>query len=424
MKRKMIRHAAAAILLTAALVGCAVSGGCQGKDTGRGSAADENVSKEQPSESESGEKAEREEKEEKGEKETKPVISEEEQRRQQISGIISGMTLEEKVCQLFMVTPEQLTHVSTVVQAGESTKASLEKYPVGGLVYFKQNILDEEQIKTMIANSRSYSKYPLFIGVDEEGGSLVARIANNEGFSVEKVPDMQTIGASEDYEAAYQAGRTIGSYLSELGFDMDFAPVADVLTNPNNTVIGKRSFGPDAKVDAQMAAQVVKGLKEYNIKAVLKHFPGHGGTDGDSHEAAVANERTLEQLEETEFLPFVSGIQAGAKFVMVGHISLPEVTGDSIPATLSPAIIGGLLRERLGFDGIVITDSMSMGAITNYYTPAEAAVKVIQAGGDMILMPADFEQAYEGVLDAVRDGTLSEERINESVYRILDCKIE
>lgn len=424
MKRKMIRHAAAAILLTAALVGCAVSGGCQGKDTGRGSAADENVSKEQPSESESGEKAEREEKEEKEEKETKPVISEEEQRRQQISGIISGMTLEEKVCQLFMVTPEQLTHVSTVVQAGESTKASLEKYPVGGLVYFKQNILDEEQIKTMIANSRSYSKYPLFIGVDEEGGSLVARIANNEGFSVEKVPDMQTIGASEDYEAAYQAGRTIGSYLSELGFDMDFAPVADVLTNPNNTVIGKRSFGPDAKVDAQMAAQVVKGLKEYNIKAVLKHFPGHGGTDGDSHEAAVANERTLEQLEETEFLPFVSGIQAGAKFVMVGHISLPEVTGDSIPATLSPAIIGGLLRERLGFDGIVITDSMSMGAITNYYTPAEAAVKVIQAGGDMILMPADFEQAYEGVLDAVRDGTLSEERINESVYRILDCKIE
>ncbi len=421
MKRKMIRHAAAAILLTAALVGCAVSGGCQGKDTGRGSAADENVSKEQPSESESGEKAEREEKEE---KETKPVISEEEQRRQQISRIISGMTLEEKVCQLFMVTPEQLTHVSTVVQAGESTKASLEKYPVGGLVYFKQNILDEEQIKTMIANSRSYSKYPLFIGVDEEGGSLVARIANNEGFSVEKVPDMQTIGASEDYEAAYQAGRTIGSYLSELGFDMDFAPVADVLTNPNNTVIGKRSFGPDAKVDAQMAAQVVKGLKEYNIKAVLKHFPGHGGTDGDSHEAAVANERTLEQLEETEFLPFVSGIQAGAKFVMVGHISLPEVTGDSIPATLSPAIIGGLLRERLGFDGIVITDSMSMGAITNYYTPAEAAVKVIQAGGDMILMPADFEQAYEGVLDAVRDGTLSEERINESVYRILDCKIE
>lgn len=421
MKRKMIRRAATVLLLTAALIGCAVSGGCQGKDTGRDSAADENVSEEQPSKSESGEKTEREEKEE---KETKPAVSEEERRRQQISGIISGMTLEEKVCQLFMVTPEQLTHVSTVVQAGESTKASLEKYPVGGLVYFKQNILDEEQIKTMIANSRSYSKYPLFIGVDEEGGSLVARIANNEGFSVEKVPDMQTIGASEDYEAAYQAGRTIGSYLSELGFDMDFAPVADVLTNPNNTVIGKRSFGPDAKVDAQMAAQVVKGLKEYNIKAVLKHFPGHGGTDGDSHEAAVTNGRTLAQLEETEFLPFVSGIQAGAKFVMVGHISLPEVTGDSIPATLSPAIIGGLLRERLGFDGIVITDSMSMGAITNYYTPAEAAVKVIQAGGDMILMPADFEQAYEGVLDAVRDGTLSEERINESVYRILDCKIE
>ncbi|MCI8638896.1 MAG: hypothetical protein HFG41_07070 [Coprococcus sp.] len=419
MKRKIIRRAAMVFLLATVLIGCAVSGGCRGEEPGHDRESDEKESVEPPSEGEDEPESAEKEKEKKG-----PELREEEQRKQRIAGIISGMTLEEKVCQLFMVTPEQLTHVNTVIQAGEATKASLEKYPVGGIVYFKQNILDEEQIKTMITNSRSYSKYPLFIGVDEEGGSLVARIANNEGFSVEKVPDMQTIGASQDIEEAYQAGQTIGTYLSDLGFDMDFAPVADVLTNPNNTAIGKRSFGPDAKVDAQMVAQVVKGLEERNVKAVLKHFPGHGGTDGDSHEEAVANERTLEQLEETEFLPFISGIQAGAKFVMVGHISLPSVTGDNTPATLSPAIIGGLLRERLGFDGVVITDSMSMGAITNYYTPAEAAVKVIQAGGDMVLMPANFEQAYEGVLEALRNGTLKEERIDESVYRILDCKIE
>lgn len=340
-----------------------------------------------------------------------------------IRSIISEMTLEEKVCQLFMITPEQLTHVGTVVQAGETTKASLEQYPVGGLIYFQQNIVDEQQLKNMIADTQSYSKYPLFIGVDEEGGSLVARIANSDSFSVEKFPDMRVIGDSQNYNEAYRAGQTIGSYLHELGFNMDFAPVADVLTNPSNTVIGTRSFGPDPEVDAQMTANVVKGLQEQGVCAVLKHFPGHGGTDGDSHENAVTNDRTLEQLQSMEFLPFASGINAGAGCVMTGHISLPSVTLEDLPATLSREITTDLLRGALGFDGIIITDSMQMGAITNYYTPEDAAVKAILAGTDMILMPQNFEQAYEGILNAVQNGTVTEDRINESVYRILHYKL-
>lgn len=412
MKRRNILRSATALLLTTMVLGCIAVGGCKGKDSKQDNVSDEKAGGEQLSENSEEIKPET------------PENDEEEQKKQHIYSIISDMTLEEKVCQLFMITPEQLTHVGTATRAGDATKAGLEKYPVGGLVYFKQNILDERQIKTMIENSQSYSKYPLFIGVDEEGGSQVARVANNEGFSVEKVPDMQTIGASRNYDEAYRVGRTIGSYLSDLGFNMDFAPIADVLTNPDNTVIGVRSFGPDAEVDAEMVAQVVKGLKEYKVKAVLKHFPGHGGTAGDSHAEAVTNERTLAQLEETEFLPFISGIQAGAECVMVGHISLPTVTGYDTPATLSPVIVNGILRKKMGFDGVVVTDSMSMGAITNYYTPAEAAVKVIQAGGDMILMPEDFEQAYQGILDAVENGALSEARIDESVYRILNCKIE
>lgn len=341
----------------------------------------------------------------------------------QLRGILSEMTLEEKVCQLFMITPEQLTHVGTVVQAGETTKAALQQYPVGGLIYFQQNIVDEQQLKDMITDTQSYSKYPLFIGVDEEGGSLVARIANSDGFSVEKFPNMRVIGDSQDYSEAYRAGQTIGSYLHELGFNMDFAPVADVLTNPSNTAIGARSFGPDPEVDAQMTANMVKGLQEQGVCAVLKHFPGHGGTDGDSHESAVANDRTLDQLQSTEFLPFASGIHAGAGCVMAGHISLPSVTAEPLPATLSREIMTDLLRGSLGFNGIIITDSMQMGAITNYYTPEDAAVKSIAAGADIILMPENFEQAYQGILNAVQDGTLTVERIDESVYRILHYKL-
>lgn len=338
--------------------------------------------------------------------------------------MVDEMTLEEKVCQLFMVTPEQITGVDAAVQAGDTTKEAIQKYPVGGIVYFAQNIIDEQQLKAMIENTKSFSKYPLFIGVDEEGGSQVARIAENENFAVEKVPDMQVIGASGDYEQAYMAGQTIGSYLHGLGFNLDFAPVADVLTNAENTVIGSRSFGADAAVDAKMVSQVVIGLQEKGVSAVLKHFPGHGGTSGDSHEGAVTSNSTLEQLRNTEFLPFKAGIEAGADCILAGHIALPEVTGDAVPATLSEKIITGLLRKELAFNGVIITDSMQMGSVTNSYTSAEAAVKAVQAGVDIILMPEDFVQAYEGILNAVRNGEISEERIDESVYRVMQCKLK
>lgn len=339
-----------------------------------------------------------------------------------VRDMMSSMTLEDKVSQLFIVRPEQLTGVDVAIQAGETTRACLEKRPVGGIIYFKQNIIDEQQLRTMIENTKSYSRYPIFIAVDEEGGTLVSRIANHEAFSVEDVPDMQAVGASGDYDEAYRIGQTIGGYLHELGFNLDFAPVADVLTDPNNTAIGVRSFGPDPAVDAEMTACVVRGLKEQGVNAVLKHFPGHGGTVGDSHWEAVTNERTLEQLEETEFVPFTAGIAAGADCVMAGHIILPQAAGDGLPATLSPVIITDILRGKLGFDGVVITDSMQMEAITKYYPPEEAAVRAIQAGVDMILEPEDFDRAYTGILNAVQNGAISEERLDESVYRILLCK--
>lgn len=349
-------------------------------------------------------------------------VSEEEELEKKIQAQISEMSLEKKIYQLFFVTPESLTGVDMVTQAGDATKTALEQYPVGGIIYFSQNIENEEQITTMTSNSQSYSKIPLFIGVDEEGGSLVARIANNPNFQVPTFPDMKEIGASGDPYKAYEVGSSIGSYLKKYGFNMDFAPDADVLINPENTAIGSRSFGSDPQLVSQMVAEEVRGLEEQNVTAVLKHFPGHGSTAEDSHNGAAVVNRSLDELRSAEFLPFEAGIQAGADVIMVGHLQVPQVIPDDTPASLSSVMITDILRNELGFDGLVITDSLSMGAVTEYYTSAEAAVMCIQAGGDMLLIPEDFHQAYQGVLDAVNNQTLSEERINESLTRILRVK--
>ena len=334
---------------------------------------------------------------------------------------VAGMTLEQKVAGLFFVTPEQLTGVGQAVQAGEGTQEALAKWPVGGLVYFKQNIQSEEQLKEMLANTVSYSSFPIFLGVDEEGGS-VARVADALG--LENVGPMADIGSAGDVQAAYAANQTIGTYLSSYGFNVDFAPIADVLTNPDNTVIGDRAFSDDPQTAADMVAGAVEGLQSAGVSACLKHFPGHGDTAGASHTGAAETDRTKEEMAAAEFLPFQSGIEAGADMVMVGHISAPNLTGgEKVPASLSEEIITGILRSELGYDGIIITDAMNMAAVTDYYEADVAAIMALKAGADMILMPEDFQQAYEGVLQAVQDGTVSQERVDDSLKRIYRVKL-
>ena len=357
------------------------------------------------------------------EDETESELSEEQKTEELIEEYLSNMPLEDKVSQLFFVQPEALTGVDTAVQASDMTKEALQEYAVGGIVMFSKNIQDRDQICAMLANLQAYSKYPLFLGVDEEGGSLVARVANSGTISVPTFPNMMEIGNTGNPEEAYEVGRTIGTYLKDLGFNLDFAPIADVLVNPENQVIGERAFGSDAELVAKMVKRVVEGLQEQEVSAVLKHFPGHGGTEADSHEGTAILNRTLEELRSEEFLPFQSGIEAGADMIMVGHISVPEVTGDDTPATLSETVITDLLRNELEFDGIIITDSMSMGAIVDHYGPGEAAVQVIRAGGDMILMPQDFVEARQAVLEAVYQQEITEERINESLRRIYRIKL-
>lgn len=341
--------------------------------------------------------------------------------------ILSSMTLEEKIFQLFMVTPEALTGFDEVYMAGEATKDAVWERPAGGIVYFSQNLKDEDQTREMLSKTAQYgeerSGLPPFLAVDEEGGQ-VARISGKEGFSLAAFPDMSKIGASNDKAKAFEVGDTIGKYLADLGFDVDFAPVADVLTNQDNTVVVRRSFGSDAELVSRMVSEEVKGLKRHGVSPVLKHFPGHGGTAEDSHETKPVLHRTLEELSETEFLPFAAGIKSGADFVMAGHISVPEIDGDGRPAVFSKTLLTDVLRKQLEFEGIIITDAMNMGAVTTEYDSGEAAVSALLAGVDMILMPEDFDTAVQAVKGAVENGTLTEKRIEESVLRILTLKAE
>ena len=344
-----------------------------------------------------------------------------------ISTILQELTLEEKAAQLFFITPEALTNISGVTAAGGVTRECFSSYPVGGIVYFEENICSREQVSDMLSDMQSISMdrlgLPVFLATDEEGGS-VCRISGNGMEGVPVIGDMLTIGNSGDTSQAYRAGKEIGSYLSELNFNVDFAPVADIFSNPENTVIGSRAFGYDAAAVSKMVPMLVKGLSDQGIKATLKHFPGHGDTSEDSHEGYACSYRTLDELRSAELLPFQAGIDAGADFVMVGHISLPNILGDYTPASLSRTMVTEILREELGFQGIIITDAMNMGAIAYNYNSGEAAVQAILAGSDMILMPEDFYSAYETVCQAVYDEKITEERLDESVERILRVKAE
>lgn len=353
---------------------------------------------------------------------------EEETKKQEseIDQKLEELTLQEKIAQMFMITPDALTGVQGTWNPGEVTETAYKERPVGGLIMMENNLVSQDQIKTWNDTITGFSKEVVgvepFLSVDEEGGT-VARIAGNAALGIENVGNMSEIGASGDSQKAYDAGETIGTYLKELGFNMDFAPMADVWTNQENTIAQYRAFGSDPETVSEMVSEAIKGLRSQGIYTVAKHFPGHGGTSGDSHEGTVYLNSTKEELESCEFLPFQAAIDADTEFVMVGHISLPNILEDDTPASLSEEVVTEMLRNDLGFDGIVITDAMNMGAITNNYTSAEAAVQAVQAGVDMILMPQDFEDAYQGILSAVNSGTISEDRIDESVRRILEVKM-
>lgn len=345
-------------------------------------------------------------------------LTDEQKLDQIVNAGIEVMPLEDKVAGLFIVTPEAITGVSTAIQAGDGTRDALAKYAVGGIVYFKKNIQSKDQITQMIENTQLYTKYPLFIAVDEEGGS-VSRVA--EAGLGSKISAAQTIGQTGNADNAYQAGTTIGTYLTELGFNLDFAPVADISSAENN-VLQDRSYGSDATAVASYVISMMQGLQEQKVTACLKHFPGIGSSAQDTHDGMAMTDRSAEDFKENEFKVFQSGIDNGAKMIMVGHLSVPSLTGDNTPCSLSEKVVTDILRKEMDFKGVIISDALNMSAITEYLEPEQAAIMALRAGCDMILMPEDFERAYNGVLQAVKDGTISEERINDSLRRIYRIK--
>ena len=326
------------------------------------------------------------------------------------------MTLEQKLWQMIFTTPDDLTGVPGATEAGELTRQALEQFPVGGLCYFGANLEDDDQIAAMLAGTMSFAETPLFLSVDEEGG-LVSRLGANENVSV---GDIGPAANFTNPDEVYTAACGLAGQLKNLGFNVDFAPVAD-LAGQGNPEIGTRAYAADPGTVAQLSASMVRGLQENGVAACLKHFPGHGSAQSDAHEERSVSTRTPEQLRAEEFVAFSGGIGEDVKFVMMSHLTNEALSPH--PSSLSPETVS-LLRKELGYDGLIITDSLKMRAIVDYYTSAQAAVMAIAAGCDMILMPNSVEVAYNGLVSAVLDGTLTQERIDESVMRILMTKLE
>ncbi|SHK60291.1 beta-N-acetylhexosaminidase [Fibrobacter sp. UWT2] len=344
---------------------------------------------------------------------------------------VSKMSIREKVGQMFFVRPEALDtsiHWNEYAElpdfklqkVNETMLAINKDYPIGGMILYAHNIVDESQLEAFIAEIRKLNGSP-FLAIDEEGGR-VARIANNENFDVPKYESMAAIAESGDPNEAYKAAFTIGSYIKEYGFDIDYAPVADVNTNPENIVIGPRAFSDDPETAADFVVSYLNGLDSAGIIGTLKHFPGHGDVKTDTHSGYAETNKTWDEMLKCEMIPFKAGIKAGAQMIMTAHIAAPKVTGNELPATLSPVILQDKLRGELGFNGVIVTDAMDMGAITTQFGNAEAAIKSIQAGVDVVLCSREFTQVFDAVVKAVENGDIKESRIDESVKRILALK--
>ncbi|MBP5656588.1 beta-N-acetylhexosaminidase [Candidatus Saccharibacteria bacterium] len=322
---------------------------------------------------------------------------------------IKKMTLDEKIAQLLIVQ-------NPGMQISEAEIKRLKTAPYGGYILMENNYGTLSATRKFVKDLQSYSKRPLIISTDQEGGN-VQRIQMIQDRPATNIPEMYRVGKTNDTELAKEIGRIMAEEMRVIGINVDFAPDADVFLNPNNTVIGRRSFSEKPEIVAKMSLALAHGLEENGVIATYKHFPGHGDTAVDSHLSLPIINRTREQLDEEDLIPFKNAIENGAKIIMTGHIALPKITNNNTPATLSKKINKTILRNELGFDGLIVTDGMNMGALANNYPEAEVYYRAINAGIDLLLLPSHPELAIESIKKNV-----SEERIDESVYRILKFK--
>lgn len=349
-----------------------------------------------------------------------------------VEQLLRSMTLHEQICQLFFVRPDALDPTQTpeqvqdadapgVCAVDDAMRETMRATPVGGVVLFGKNLRDEEALAALVRDLQDAAPTPLLLAVDEEGGS-VARLANHKGFALPQFADAAVLAQQGGEDAVQHAAQIIGGYLYERGILLNFAPVADVDTNPQNPVIGKRAYASDADAASRMVAAAVQGYRQSGVLCTLKHFPGHGDTAQDSHTGAATTARSYAEMQQCELLPFAAGMAAGAQLVMAAHIATPNAgTGDT-PASLSSTWLTDRLRGEMGFEGVIATDSLAMQAITDRWSSGEAAVLALQAGADLLLMPQDLPAAVQGVEQAVQNGTLTPQRIEQSARRILQLK--
>ncbi len=323
---------------------------------------------------------------------------------QQVDEILLNMTLKEKAAQMLVVEVNQT--------------GVLNSPAPGGVIFFSENFTTAAATKELIATLKSQSKVPLIVSVDQEGGR-VQRLSSLKSPAATYIPPMYNLGKTDDTALAQQVGNIMAVEMGALGINVTFAPVLDVYSNPHNTVIGNRSFGENPHSVANMAISLANGLYEKGVMPVYKHFPGHGDTAVDSHVALPIISKTKAQLNATELVPFKAAIENGAQMIMVGHIALPKFTGDNTPATLSGKIITDLLKNEMGFTGLVITDSLKMKALTNNYSEEEIYQKAVEAGVDILLMPPNPQLAIKVITES-----FTAERIDQSVRKILTYKLK
>ncbi len=328
---------------------------------------------------------------------------------------IAGMTLEEKIGQMVIVG-------FNGYQINNHAITMIRNYHVGGFILYGYNVSNTSQLLALInalKSANKINKIPLFISVDEEGGRVSRMPAE-----FKKLPSNRLIGLINNEELSYRIGQIIAGEIKAFGFNMNFAPVLDINSNPNNPVIGDRSFGSNAEIVSRLGIQTMKGIRSGGVIPVVKHFPGHGDTSVDSHIGLPVINHDLNRLRSFELIPFESAIRSQADAVMVAHILLTKID-PVFPASLSWIVTTDILRNELGFNGVVITDDITMGAITRNFNLSYAAVQSIKAGSDIILISRGYEEEVS-VINALRNsvlnGIIPVERINESVYRILRLK--
>ena len=328
---------------------------------------------------------------------------------------LDNMTLDEKIGQMITIGIDGYS-------VDDTAKQLITDKKVGGVILFKNNISNSNQLLQLINDIKginSTNKIPIFISVDQEGGRV-----NRLPSEIKSLPSNEVVGNKNDNKLAYDIGKNIGYALGSFGFNMDFAPVLDVNSNPNNTVIGDRSFSNDKDKVASLGASEINGFKDSNIISVAKHFPGHGDTATDSHYALPIINKTLDELKSVEFVPFKKAIEEKVPAIMVSHILMPQIDANK-PASMSKTIITDILRKDLKFDGLIVTDDMTMGAVTNDLDITTACINAINAGADLLLVCHGYDNeinVINAIKDSINNEIISIDTINKSVYRILSLK--